>query len=61
MEPQFRPWDISLKGGNIFLNRFCVDEDAGFELSGVYFFKKWLAIMKKGKGNHYMYEVFFVL
>ena len=37
------PWykedyEISSKGGNMCLNRFCVDEDAAFELSGVYYF-----------------------
>ena len=29
--------DISLKVGNMLLNRFCVDEDAAFELSGVHY------------------------
>ena len=28
-------WNTSLKGGNMILNRFCIDEDAAFELSGV--------------------------
>ena len=28
--------DVSMKGGNMCLNRFCIDEDAAFELSGVY-------------------------
>ena len=28
----------SLIGGNMFLNRFCIDEDAAFELSGVLLF-----------------------
>ena len=32
--------DISLKGGNMILNRFCIDEDAAFELSGVNYLKK---------------------
>ena len=26
---------ISLKGVNMILNRFCVDEDAAFEISGI--------------------------
>ena len=30
------PYDISSKGANIWLNRFLIDEDAAFELSGVY-------------------------
>ena len=29
-------WDISLKGANMMLNRFCIDEDAAFESAGVY-------------------------
>ena len=39
MEPSQDKSDISLKGGNMILNRFCIDEDAAFELSGVYYFK----------------------
>ena len=35
MEPPKPAWNISLKGGNMILNRFCIDEDAAFELSGV--------------------------
>lgn len=31
---------VSLKGGNMCMNRFCIDEDASFELSGVNYFKK---------------------
>ena len=27
--------DISLKAGNMNLNRFCIDEDASFEISGM--------------------------
>ena len=41
MEPSDRePVDISLKDGNKCLNRFCIDEDAGFELSEVRFLEK---------------------
>ena len=29
-------FDISMKAGKMFFNRFCIDEEAGFELSGVY-------------------------
>ena len=35
MEPSDRARNISLKAGNMILNRFCIDEDAAFELSGV--------------------------
>ena len=30
----------SLKGGNMCLNRFCIDEDAAFELSGVHYLEE---------------------
>ena len=36
MDPSVAAYDISLKAGNMFLNRFCIDEDAAFESSGVY-------------------------
>ena len=29
-----------VKAANIILNRFCIDEDAAFELSGVHYLKK---------------------
>ena len=35
-----KTYDISLKDGNKFLNRFCIDEDAAFELSGVHHLQK---------------------
>jgi len=37
MEPSKDGDDVSLKTGNMILNRFCIDEDAAFELSGVYY------------------------
>ena len=40
MEPSEDAWDTPLKGGNMILNRFCIDEDAAFELSGVNYLKK---------------------
>ena len=39
MEPSENTAFIGLKCGNMILNRFCIDEDAAFELSGVNFFK----------------------
>ena len=35
-EPAITGYDISLKAGKRLMNRFCIDEDADFELSGVY-------------------------
>ena len=40
MEPSEYRGDDSLKGGNMILNRFCIDEDAAFELAGVNSLKK---------------------
>ena len=31
---------VSSRGGNMILNRFCIDEDAAFELSGINYLKK---------------------
>ena len=38
-----------LKGGNMILNRFCIDEDAAFEVSGVHSHKKEKSVGSKGK------------
>ena len=35
-EPSKDAFDISLQAGNMYFNRFCIDEEAGFEFSGVY-------------------------
>ena len=31
--------NISWRAGNLYLNTFCIDEDVGCELSGVYYLK----------------------
>ena len=40
MEPSYDAENTSLRGGNMCLNRFCIDEDAAFELSQVRSFEK---------------------
>ena len=35
MEPNEEASRTPLKAGNMILNRFCIDEDAAFEVSGV--------------------------
>ena len=40
IEPSEEAYDISLKGGNMSFNRFTIDEDAAFELSGVHYLAK---------------------
>ena len=47
MEPSKDAWDTSLKGGNMILNRFCIDEDAAFEFSGVNYLTKSSFRIKK--------------
>ena len=40
MEPTSDASDVSMKAGKMCLNRFCIDEDAAFESTGVYYLKK---------------------
>ena len=40
IDPSKHAYNISSKGANMYLNRFCIDEDAGFECSGVLYLKK---------------------
>ena len=49
-EPAYRP---SFKAGNMILNRFCIDEDAAFELSGVNYLKKYGYYYDGEKGMEY--------
>ena len=53
MEPSDAAEDISSKGGNMCLNRFCIDEDAAFELSGVHYLEKSSDSERKSKGKGY--------
>ena len=65
MEPSVDAYDNSLKAGNIILNRFCIDEEAAFELSGVSYLKKssraieWeheFEVERKFKGKDWIYS-----
>ena len=40
IDPSKNAYNISSKGANMYFNRFCIDEDAGFECSGVLYLKK---------------------
>ena len=60
MEPSKYSNETPLKGGNMILNRFCIDEDAAFELSGVKYFEKSLETLywnstEKEKGKEYSF------
>ena len=46
MEPNDDTYFISLKAGKLLLNRFCIDEDAAFESTGVYYLKRVTEAMK---------------
>ena len=48
IEPSEDAWTTPLKGGNMILNRFCIDEDAAFELSGVNYLKESSREMRTG-------------
>ena len=63
MDPSEEANRIDLKGGNMFMNRFSIDEDVAFELSGVYYLKKSsydiiyeknLELERKTKGKGYL-------
>lgn len=41
IEPSIDPWSSPSKMGNSYINRFVIDEEAGFELLGVYYLSKW--------------------
>ena len=49
MEPSEDAEDVCLKTGNMIFNRFCIDEDAAFELSGVNYLKKSSEEMEDGE------------
>ena len=44
-----KAYETSLKAGKMILNRFCIDEDAAFELSGVNYLKKYKLISSEGE------------
>ena len=51
MDPSLFSSDVSEKVANKCLNRFSIDEDTSFELSGVYYFKSHVQRTKKGTYN----------
>ena len=48
MEPCDSAADVSLKAGNMLLNRFCIDEDAAFETTGVYYLEESFRVHEYG-------------
>ena len=43
---EVRGYDVSSKAGNMFMNRFSIDEEAGFELAGIYLLKDTSRMMR---------------
>ena len=65
MDPSKEADLVSETNGNMCLNRFCIDEDAAFELSGIHYLKKssyFIAnrsvkkyyFQRKSKGKEYL-------
>ena len=46
MDPSDEAYNVSWKAGNMYLNRFSIDEDAAFESTGVYHLKKFPSDIK---------------
>ena len=71
MESSEDAWNASMKTGFMILNRFCIDEDAAFELSGVSHLKESSRDIEGGfgleidekrnvKGNEYLFSSSYV-
>ena len=51
-------WSTPMRAGNMCLNRFCIDEDAAFELSGVKYLKSHDHLKshdRKMKGQEFLF------
>ena len=63
MEPSEDPWDTSLNYGNMILNRFCIDQDASFELSEVNYLGKYKGVLNydEEKGKEFSFLRFYFI
>ena len=58
LEPDKDTSQTPLKAGNMILNRFCIDEDAAFELSGVeYLLTRSTVRHQLEKGNEFSFYI----
>ena len=48
IEPQTRKWRTPLKIGNLFMNRFSIDEDASHEILKIHYLQNKFADYKTG-------------
>ena len=56
LEPSEDAFNISVKGAKMCLNRFCIDEDAAFESSGVYYLEKESEKLRRSKGREFDFK-----
>ena len=56
MEPSDDADRVSLKAGNMYLNRFCIDEEAALELSQVHYLKKSSFDIQYKNGIKYFFQ-----
>lgn len=59
LEPSANTWDISVKAGYKYMNQFCIDEDAAYESTGLYFlqesnFERFDDDLRNKKGTAYL-------
>ena len=55
LEPSEAAWKTSMKAGNMWLNRFLIDEDAAFDLSGVNYIESSFTQGQEMKGKELSY------
>ena len=51
-----RTYDVSVKAANMFMNRFCIDEEAAFELTGIHCLNKLLQPISHEKHEEKFYK-----
>ena len=60
IEPSEGPHESSMRAENMILNRFCIDEDTAFELSGVNDLNLMFNAKRKVKGKEYSLCSYFI-
>ena len=55
-EKALEPYDISMCAGNMYMNRLCINEEAGFEFSGVYCLKEAFKKLRNQTSENAAYQ-----
>ena len=55
-EKTLEPYDISMCAGNMYMNRLCINEEAGFEFSGVYCLKEAFKKLRNQTSENAAYQ-----